>query len=151
MDEREREVEPAPHAAGVAADAAIGGLGQPDALEQLRRALPRAGPAQPVQRALHPQQLAPGHQRVDRGLLQRDADLAPHGVGVGDDVVARDARLAGGRPQQRREDAHRGRLPRAVRPEEAVDLPLHDGEVEPVDGADAALELTHEPADLDGG
>jgi hypothetical protein len=102
-----------------------------------------------VQRALHPQQLAAGHQRVDRRLLQGDADRAPHGVGVGDDVVAGDARRPGRGPQQRREDPHGGRLARAVRPEEAVDLARRDLEVEPVDGADAALELAHELADLD--
>ena len=49
VDEREREVQPALHAARVAADAAVGRLGQPDALEQLLRAPPavgrRAGPA----------------------------------------------------------------------------------------------------------
>ena len=44
-----------------------------------------------------------------------------------------------------------GRLAGAVRPEEAVDLARPDLEVEPVDGADAALELAHELADLDRG
>ena len=41
-------------------------------------------------------------------------------------------------------------LPAPFGPEEAVDLALGDGEVEPVDGADAALELAHEARDLDG-
>jgi hypothetical protein len=151
VHERERQVEPAPHAARVAADAPVARLRQPDALEQLARAVAGGGAAQPVQRALHAEQLAPGHQRVDRRLLQRDADLAPHRVGVGHDVVAGDARDAGGRPQQRREDAHRRGLAGPVRAEEPVDLALGDLEVEAVDGADAALELADEPADLDGG
>ena len=41
VHEREREVEPPPHPAGVAADAAVAGLREPDALEQLGRALAR--------------------------------------------------------------------------------------------------------------
>ena len=53
VDEREGEVEPALHAAGVAAHLAVGGLGQADALEQLvrraacarRAAAPAARPA----------------------------------------------------------------------------------------------------------
>ena len=94
VHEREREVQPPPHPARVAADAPVGGLRQADALEQRDRAFARGRAAQPVQRALHPQQLAPGHQRVDRGLLQRDADRAPDRVGVRDDVVPGDARGA---------------------------------------------------------
>ena len=35
VHEREREIEPPLHAARVAADLAVGGLGQPDAVEQL--------------------------------------------------------------------------------------------------------------------
>ena len=125
--------------------------GEPDALQQLLRARLRVGAAQPVQRALHAQQLAAGHQRVDRRLLQRDADLAAHRVGVVHDVVARDPRLARGRAQQRDEDADRRGLARAVGPEKAVDLALGDVEIEPVDGADVALEAADEPADGDGG
>jgi hypothetical protein len=34
MDERQREVEPPPHAARVAADAAVAGVGEPDAVEE---------------------------------------------------------------------------------------------------------------------
>ena len=46
VDEREREVEPPLHAARVAADAAVGGVAEPDALEQLvaaPRSIGRAG------------------------------------------------------------------------------------------------------------
>ena len=92
VHEREREVEPPAHAARVAADAAVGGLGEADALEQLHGAGARLGGAQPVQRALHAQQLAAGHQRVDRRLLQRYADRAPHRVAVADDVMPGDER-----------------------------------------------------------
>ena len=151
VHEREREVEPPPHAARVAADAPVAGLGQADAVEQLDGPLARLGPAQPVQRALHAQQLAAGHQRVDGRLLERDADRAAHRVAVAHHVVAGDPGVARGRPQQRREDAHHGRLPGAVGAEKTVDLAVADFEIEPVDGADAALEFSYELLDFDGG
>ena len=58
VDEREREVEPPLHAAGVAADLAVGGLGEADALEQLVGARPALGPRQALQRRLQAQVLA---------------------------------------------------------------------------------------------
>ena len=88
VDERQRQVEPAAHAARVAADATVARLGEPDAVEQLRGPLARLAAAQAVQRALHAQQLAAGHQRVDGRLLERDADRASHGVAVAHHVVA---------------------------------------------------------------
>ena len=45
-----RQREPLPHAARILAVAAVGGVGQPDALEQRRRAPPRLARGQPVQR-----------------------------------------------------------------------------------------------------
>ena len=74
VHEREREVEPALHAAGVAADLAVGRVGQPDALEQLVAARAALGLRQALQRRLQPHVLAPGEQRVERRLLQRGAD-----------------------------------------------------------------------------
>ncbi len=86
------------------------------------RASARPSPAsarQTVQRRLQPDQLAAGHQRVERRLLQRDADRAPHVGGLVDHVVAGDERPAAGRPQQRRQHPHRRRLAGAVGAEEA--------------------------------
>jgi hypothetical protein len=77
-------------------------------------------------------------------------DRAADGVGVLDDVVPGHARRAGRRSQQRREDPDEGRLARAVGPQEAVDLPVEDFEVQAVDGADAALVGPDEVVDLDG-
>ena len=77
VDEREREVEPALHAARVAADLAVGGVGQADALEQLvARARLRSARGIPWSARLEPQVLAAGEQRVERGLLERGADRA---------------------------------------------------------------------------
>ena len=68
----------------------------------------------------------PGQQRVERRLLQRGADRRAHRGALADDVVARHARRARGRRQQRGEHQHRRRLARAVGPEEAVDLAGRD-------------------------
>src|SRR5262249_25890830 len=52
VDERQGEVEPALHAAGVALDAAVARLGQADTLEQLVRALAPALARERLQRGL---------------------------------------------------------------------------------------------------
>ena len=91
VHERHAQVEAAAHAARVGADAAVGGAGQADALEQRVGAVAAVAAADAVQRRLEAHQLAAGHQRVERGLLERDADRAAHVAGVVDDVVAGDA------------------------------------------------------------
>ena len=52
VHEREREVEPALHAARVAADLAVGGVGEPDALDQLVAARAALGLRQALERGL---------------------------------------------------------------------------------------------------
>ena len=74
MHERQRQVEPALHAAGVAAHLAVGGLRQPHALEQLVAAALALRPRQAVQGGLKPHVLAAGEERVERRLLERGAD-----------------------------------------------------------------------------
>ena len=78
VDEREREVEPPLHAARVAADLAVGRLGEADALEQLLRRGLALGLREPLQHRLQPQVVAAGEQRVERRLLERGADHAAH-------------------------------------------------------------------------
>ena len=145
VHEREREVQAALHAARVAADAAIGRFGQPDALEQLLRAPRALGLGHALQRRLQHEVLAPGEDRVERGLLQRGADRGAHLRALADDVVAADARASAGRRQQRRQHQHGRRLAGAVGPEEAVDLAGRDRQVDAVDRARALAELAHEP------
>jgi enoyl-CoA hydratase/carnithine racemase len=77
VDEREREVEPALHAARVAADLARRRVGQADALEQLVAAGAPVGGGQAVQAGLQVEVLAPGEEVVERRLLQRGADAPP--------------------------------------------------------------------------
>ena len=74
MDQRQREVEPALHAARVAADLAVGRLGEADPLDQLVAAAQRVRLGQPVHPGLQAHVLAGGQERVERRLLQRDAD-----------------------------------------------------------------------------
>ena len=56
-----------------------------------------------MQAALQVDVLAAGEEVVQRGLLQRGADLAAHGRPLRGDVEARDGRAPAGRRQQRRE------------------------------------------------
>ena len=149
VHERERQVEPALHAARVAAHAAVGRVDQPHALEQRVAARAPLRLRDALQGRLEAHVVAPGEQRVERGLLQRGADRPPHRRPVVHHVVPRDTRAARGGRQQRGEHQHGRRLAGAVGPEEAVDLARLDAQVDPVDRAHAALELADEPLDLD--
>ncbi len=83
VDECERKIQPALHAAGVALHLPVCRLGEADPFKQLVRAL---SPIPARQRAgaprLQPQVLPAGQQRVERGFLQRGADRrrAPRGL-----------------------------------------------------------------------
>ena len=89
VDERQRQVEPALHAARVAADLAVGRLGEADALDQLvaarARARPCGSPWSAVWRRMCSRR---GQERVERGLLQRGADALAHPRASRRDVVA---------------------------------------------------------------
>src|SRR5262249_33555156 len=76
------------------------------------------------------------------------ADTRADFVGGFGDVKTRDLRVSAARRQQRAEQAHRGRLARAVRAEQPVDLTGLDVEGEPVDGSQRA-EIAHEPDGAD--
>ena len=149
MHERQREVEAPPHAARVAADAAIRRLGQPDALDQLVAAAATLRLRHPVKGGLKPHVLARRQMRIERRLLQRRpdrlADLAPL---LGDVEPAHRRPSVGGR-QQGRQHQHRRRLARAVGAEEAVDLAGVDVQVDAVDRARPLLELLDEAVDPD--
>ena len=149
MHERERQVEPALHAARVAADLAVRRVGEADALEQRVAARAPLGLRHALERGLEAHVLAAGEQRVERRLLERRADLAPHRGAVLHDVAPGHARGARGGRQQRGEHQHGGRLAGAVGPEEAIDLAGLDPQVDAVDRPHGTLELAHEALDLD--
>ncbi len=143
MDQRRGEVEAALHPARVGADAALGGGVEADPLEQVVGALAALGGRDSLQRRLQADQLAAGHQRVERRFLQGDADRGAHRPRFAADVVAGDAGAAAGRQQQRGQHPHRGRLAGPVRAEEAEDFALLDLEVDPLHGehlAEGALQ-----------
>jgi hypothetical protein len=129
-------------------DEASGRLGEAEGLEQLSRSRLGVGPPQPEEAPEQEQVLAAREVLVDGRELSREADEPAHRVGLGRDVAAEYARRAGVRLEQRREDPDRGRLPGAVRPEDAVDGAGADGEVDAVDGAHVAERL-HEAGGLD--
>ena len=150
VDERQREVEAALHAARVPADLAIGGIGQPDALDQLVAALPALILRDALERRLQPHVLAGGQMDVERRFLERRPDHAANPSAFGCDVVAADRGPAAGRRQQRRQHQYGRRLPGAVRPEEAVDLAGIDVEIDAVDRQRPLLELHCQALDFDG-
>ena len=146
VHEREREVEAPLHAARVAADLAVGGLGEADPLEQLAaRAVWRSDLPRPCSALCRRMCSRP----VRSGSSADSCSAAPIaartcGPCLTTSKPATRAR-ARGRRQQRGQHQHRGRLAGAVGAEEAVDLARRDLEVDAVDRARPVLELAHEP------
>ena len=151
MHQRRGEVEPAAHPARVGADAAVRGPLEADPVEErLGLALP-LGAGEAVEGRLQADQLAAGHQRIERRLLEGDPDRPADRAGVADDVVAGDRRGAAARAQERRQHPDGGGLAGPVRAEKRVDLALGDLEVHAVDGDHVVSELAPKPPYLDRG
>ena len=150
MDERGGEVQPSLHATRVGADPALGGLRQPDPAQQISGALAPLDAIEAMEGRLQPDQLLAGHQRIERGLLQCDADRRSDVGALGDDVVTRDPRATTGRAQQRGQHPDGGRLAGAVGTEERVDLSLGDFDVDPGHGQDLVGECPLQVDCLDG-
>ena len=134
---------------GVAADLAVGRLGEPDAVEELLRrgaALGRGSPWSIVCRRRWSRPVSSGSSAASCSA----APITPRTFGPSR-TTSKPATCAvpGRRRQQRRQHQHRRRLAGAVRPEEAVDLARLDAEVDPVDRARALLELADEALDDD--
>jgi hypothetical protein len=89
---------------------------QPDSLEEGIAAALGLAAHDPVQGRLEQHQLAPRHERVERGFLERDSDRTPNGGRLSHDVVAGNHRLPAGRLQEGRKHANGRRLAGAVRP-----------------------------------
>src|SRR5207245_3186371 len=116
-----RDLEAPLHAAGEGLHERVGAVGKLDDAEELVDALPPDRCGHAVDAAMQVEVLAGGQLVVERGVLEDEADAPANRSRILRDVDAGDARLPGGRPQQRAEDADGGRLPRAIRPEEAED------------------------------
>ena len=148
MDEGGGQIEPATHAARVGPDGPVGGVDEVEALEQLDCAARGRARRLTRQLAHHAQVLAPGEVLVDRRVLAGEADRGAHGVGLAGDVESEHRRVARVGGEQRREDAHGGRLAGAVGAEQAEDRPGRDLEIDAVEGGDVA-EALHDPVDDD--
>ena len=101
-----------------------------------------------VDEAVELQVLARRELVVERGVLEDQADAAPHLVGLAGDIDAGDLDLPGGGLEQGAEDADGGRLAGAVGPQEAKDLTLRDIEVDAPNRLDLAV-LLDQTAHLD--
>ena len=150
VQQRQRQVEPALHAAGVAAHLAVGGVGEADPLDQL---VARAWCARPWRgRAARPgaacarARSAAGRAPPPGGRRRSRRGRGRPGSATSKPATRRGTR--GGR-QQRGQHVDGGGLAGAVGAEEAVDLAGADLDVDAVDGADAALELAGQTRRLD--
>jgi hypothetical protein len=100
------------------------------------------------------QVVADGQQQLRGVLLDDDDDLPPHVSCLPDHVEAHHRRVARCRPDQRGQDAQRGRLARAVGTEQPEDRARFDAETEAVDGArpraESTAEILHQGVDAYG-
>ena len=140
-DQRHRQVEPAPHAAGVRHGQLPGGVDQVELIEQLRDP-PAARRAVEVAQVGHQGQVfLAGEQPVHRGELAGDADRVPDRVRLPRHVVAGDADLAAVGADQRRHDVYGGRLAGAVGTEQCEGRSLGNGQVDAVEDELVAVRL----------
>ena len=112
-----RKVEAAPHAARICLDGPIGRLVQVEAIEQLPPASLGQSTRHSVQPADHGQVLQPGEVLVHRCVLAGETDPLAQLGRVPHDIETCDACRSRIGLQQRRQDAHHGRLPCPVRTE----------------------------------
>jgi hypothetical protein len=122
-DQAQREVELAPHSAGVGLDGLLPGATEVEDVEQPGRALAHHRPGQAVQAAEHRQVLRAGQLAVDREGLAGQADAGLDALWLTRHVIAADPGCARVGAQQGGEDADHGGLARAVRPEEGGHRP----------------------------
>ena len=146
VHERGGEVEPTLHATRVRADLAVERVADVDQARELLDPLVGLGARQAVEPPLETQQLRcrSASGRAPRPAARRRCAAAPSPARSPTSNPATD-RAPAGRREQRAQHADGGGLAGAVRPEEAVDLPGWDLEVEAVDGIDAverALQLS---------
>ena len=136
-----RQVDLAPHAAGVGLHPAAGVRAEVEAVQQLVRAPARLGRGQVPEPAHHQQVLLGGQHLVDRGGLPGQADRPAHRGGVAHHVVAGDGGRAGVRRHQRRQDADGRGLAGPVRAEQREHLAAADRQVDPVEHGAPAVRL----------
>ena len=106
-------------------DLRVGAVGETEPLEPVRCRGARRAVAEPVQTPEVRELLADPHPRVEAALLRHVAEPQPLGQPDRPPVPEHLPRIELDEPEDR---AHRGRLPGAVRAEEAEHPPARDGE-----------------------
>ena len=147
-DEAHGDVEPAPHPAGEGGQAAVGGIGEVEVVEQIGGGPSRVGDV--AQLADEHEVLAGGEDVVDRGELSGHADVLADLGGLGRHVEPGNGRRAAVGLDQRGEDVDDGGLARAVGAEQGEHRASLDGERHVVEDRDVRVRL-REVLHLDGG
>ena len=141
VDEGVGEAQPLLHAARQGLDVLVALVAEVDELEEVADHPSPPGGRDPVAAGEEVEVLPDLHVVVDPEDVRHEAEDAPDLVGVPGDGEAGDLGLAARRPQQRGEDAQRGRLAGAVGPDQAEDLAGLDGQVDAGDGQRAVVAL----------
>ncbi len=129
------------HAAREAGHQGIAFVGQVDQLEDLFADLPPRRAFDPIGRSEELEVLDHLHIVIDAEEVGHVADDAADFLRAGVDRVAAHGRLTPGGIQERGEDPHRRRLARAVGADEAVDVPLIERQVEPIESVQLPVHL----------
>jgi hypothetical protein len=154
VHEAEGDVEAAALAAGERLDEAVAEIAQIERLAEALRTRAAVGARDAVELGLRHELLVDLRGGVRPAVLGDVAELAAHADRIAPQIAARDGRLAGRRPEQRREHPLRRRLAGAVRAEQADELAGLHVEIDAAHGLDhriLRLERAGEPASLDHG
>ena len=149
MEQAAANLEAALHAAGEGADERLPPVPEADHLEHFPEAIGDDGARKAVELGVEAQVLLGGQVVVDRGVLEHQAEVAPHLVALAHHVVTGHDRRARGRPRERAEDVDGGGLAGAVRAEKPEGLAGENVEIEPAHGLEIPVALG-EPAHVDG-
>ncbi len=131
-DERHRQVEAATHTAGIGRHRTVRSAHEIELLEQIVRTTSTSGASEVAEVGHQGQILAAAEQVVDGDILAGDADHRADCAGRCHGVVAVDGHGAGIGREQRRGDAHRGRLARTVGGRAARSPTGRDGQVDTI-------------------
>lgn len=132
--QRARQVQAPAHTAGVALHRTVGGVAEPEAVEQFAGPVLTALGAEVVEPADHLEILEAGEVFVDRGILAGGADARAQGLWIVEYVDARDGGGALIGYQQSGQNANSRGLSRAIGAEKRGDGTFRNGQVESVQG-----------------
>lgn len=132
-DQGDREVDPAPHPAGVGRDGLVCVGLEVELLEELCTPLAGVANTQPVQAPEHRQVGPAGEHLIDRGVLTHQSDVGPHVAALGGDVKPAHAGGARTRPRQSRQHLDQRGLSRPVGAQQRQHPPSLQFQVDPID------------------